>query len=189
MTKNNLAASAALTVVAFVLPAQAQHRQLGPHEHGHGTLNIAIEGNKVAIELDVPGADIAGFEHEAKTTEDKAELAKAEANLKQALKLFVLPSAASCKLAKAEVKEEAEHEDDKGAHEDHDHKEGAHHFDYNAAYELECAKPKKIESIQFSYFKVFPNARSLTVNLVSDQQQGSYEVTAEKPHLDLTGSM
>ncbi len=224
MSRSLIAASAAVTLAAFTLPVQAEKRQLGPHEHGHGTLNIAIEGKKVAIELDVPGADIAGFEHEATTPEDKAQLEKAQANLKEALKLFVMPAAASCKLAKAEVELEAEHEheheegkeahedhdhegkeahDDhegkeahedhdhegKEAHEDHDHEEGARHSEFNATYELDCASPKKIETIQFDYFKVFPNARSLTVNLVSDAKQGSYEVTSEKPVLDLTGNM
>src|SRR5262249_38687966 len=47
--------------------AQSAHRELGPHEHGRGTLNIAIEGNRVSMELEVPGMDIAGFEHAAKT--------------------------------------------------------------------------------------------------------------------------
>lgn len=204
MSRSFIAASAAITLAAFTLPAQAEKRQLGPHEHGHGTLNIAVEGNKVAMELDVPGADIAGFEHEATTPEDKAQLKKAEANLEEALKLFVMPAGASCKLTKAAVALEAEHEHEhdegkeahaghdhegKDDHKDHDQDGGARHSEYNAAYELDCASPKKIESIEFGYFKVFPNARSLTVNLVSDEKQGSYEVSADKPVLDLTGNM
>ena len=31
--------------------AEEPHRQLGAHEHGRGTLNIAVEGNKMTMEL------------------------------------------------------------------------------------------------------------------------------------------
>ena len=64
-----------VAVLGIALPAwaaQAQHRELGPHQHGHGTLNIAIEGERVSMELDVPGADIVGFEHAASTADQKA---------------------------------------------------------------------------------------------------------------------
>ncbi len=50
-----LAAGVGIAVPAWT--AQAQHRELGPHQHGHGTLNIAIEGGRVSMELDVPGAE------------------------------------------------------------------------------------------------------------------------------------
>lgn len=167
MSRNILAASTVIALVVAAFPALAEKRQLGPHEHGHGTLNIAIEGNKTAIELDAPGADIAGFEHVATTPEDKAQAAKAEADLKEALKLFVLPSAAACKLVKADIEVEAEHEhheqkedhdhedkkdhdgheskeahEAKEAHEDHNHANEVRHSEYNATYELECANAK-----------------------------------------------
>ncbi|MEM7669021.1 MAG: DUF2796 domain-containing protein [Pseudomonadota bacterium] len=71
-------------------------RDLGAHEHGHSSLNIAIEGTQIAMELEAPGADIVGFEHEAKTAEDRAKLDAAIAGLSKPLSLFVLPSAAGC---------------------------------------------------------------------------------------------
>lgn len=207
MTKRILAASAAISLLTFAQTAQAEQRQLGAHEHGHGALNIAIEGNRVEIELEVPGADIVGFEHAATTPEQKAQVAEAEAQLEDALKQFVLPAAASCRLAKADVEVEAEgeheHEKNKEAHKNHDHdqaghkeehKDGAHegeegHSEFHATYSLDCTQPDEIKSIHFAYFKSFPNAKSLSVKIVSEKQQGSYEVTADKPDLDLSGSM
>ena len=44
-----------------------EHRELGAHEHGHGTLNIALEGSRLTMELEAPGVDIVGFEHAAST--------------------------------------------------------------------------------------------------------------------------
>lgn len=185
MSRNMIAAGAAITLVAFALPVQAEQRQLGPHEHGHGNLNIAIEGNSVQMELDVPGSDIVGFEHEANTPEQEAQLKEAEARLKDALKLFVLPASALCKLAKAAVEAEHEHDESRDAHKEHAHDDGARHREYNATYALHCTNPQQIKTIHFAYFKMFPNARSLSVKIVSEQRQGSYEVTAAKPDLDL----
>ena len=35
--------------------------QMDAHVHGHGILNIAVEGQVVEMELEAPGADIVGF--------------------------------------------------------------------------------------------------------------------------------
>lgn len=209
--KRILAAGSSILLVTAAWAAHAEQRQLGPHDHGHGTLNIAIEGNSVEMELEVPGADIVGFEHEATTPEQKAQIETAETKLKDALKQFVLPSAASCKVTKAnvgieaEAEHEHEHNHDKGKdahedhahdadghkdeHEDHDHEGGGHHNEFKVTYALECADTDQIGAIHFAYFKSFPNARALSVTVVSEKRQGSYEVTAASPDLDLSGSM
>ena len=41
--------------------ATAAERELGAHMHGHGTVNIVLEGSALWIELEAPGADIVGF--------------------------------------------------------------------------------------------------------------------------------
>ena len=61
-----------LIVGSIALTADTKHREAGAHAHGHGKVNIAIEGQRLSIELEAPGADIVGFEHEAKTAAEKA---------------------------------------------------------------------------------------------------------------------
>jgi hypothetical protein len=80
----------ALLLSAAVVSAE-QTRQMEAHEHGVGQLNIAIEGTRIAIELEAPGADIVGFEYKAKSSEDRAKIDAAIAVLAQPLDLFVLP--------------------------------------------------------------------------------------------------
>ena len=58
------------------LADEAERRELGAHEHGHLVLNIAIEGDRIEMELMAPGVDIVGFEHAAETDEHKAKLLK-----------------------------------------------------------------------------------------------------------------
>ena len=174
---------------ALSLPVIAdEHRELGPHEHGVGQLNIAVEGKRVLMELEVPGADIVGFEHEASTNEQKAAVSKAKTTLKGALKVFELPAEAKCELAEAKVAVEAEeHDHDAGGHENAKHEgkeEEGHHSEFHAAYAIDCAAPEKLTGIQFRYFELFAGARKLDINLVTDKGQNHYEVMRESPKLE-----
>lgn len=124
--------------LAFALTATTgfaeDTRQLDAHEHGVGQLDIAIEGNQIAMEFHAPGADIVGFEYEAKSEEDKAKIAAGIEALESPLALFVLPADAGCSVthAHAELEGEGDHDDheehdhDKEAHDDHDHDAHGH---------------------------------------------------------------
>lgn len=82
-----------LASTMFAAPALAQH---AAHEHGHGDLKIAIDGDELQIELTSPGADIVGFEHAPSTDADHAAVDAAVEKLKGAADLFPLPAAAGC---------------------------------------------------------------------------------------------
>lgn len=191
MTFHRSIVLAGLLAAASPAFAAEEHRELGAHEHGTGRLNIAIEGKRVSMELEVPAADIIGFEHEASTPAQKATVKKAKATLEAALSVFKLPAEAKCKVAKAEVAVHAEDEHEHGhdakkageaKHEDHDEDEG-HHSEFRAEYAIDCAAPEKLTGIDFRYFELFAGARKLDVNLVTEKGQSHYEVSREKPQL------
>jgi hypothetical protein len=181
------------SIVATV-PSQAQeHRELGAHEHGRGTLNIAVEGNKVTMELEAPGVDIVGFEHEAKTGREKAAVEKAKAQLMTPLSLFKLPAAAGCRVTEATVEVEV------GEH-DHDAKEAAKapeagkapakgegHSEFHAQYTLECKAASSITGVEFGYFRAFAGAEKLEVNVITPKGQSKFEATRAKPSISLAG--
>ena len=129
----------ALSLFALIaaFPAVAEEtRQLDAHEHGVGTLNIAIDGAEVAMEFHAPGADIVGFEYEASGAADLTAIETALAALNAPLELFAMSSAAGCVVnnARAELETEGEHEDhdDHEDHEDHeDHDDHEEHEDHD----------------------------------------------------------
>ncbi len=191
--------------------AQAEEkRDLVAHEHGAGALNIAFEGSAAAMEFEAPGADIVGFEHPAKSAEDRAKVDSAIATLAKPLDLFKLPAAAECTLVKAEVElhgQEDDHREERGdakhheegehneehaeAHHDdaepHDEHEEANHTEFHAEYQLACAATGAIDRIEFTYFEVFPNAKELEVQMISDKGTNGFEVERANPVLDLGG--
>lgn len=128
-----------LSILALVaaMPALAQDtREMDAHEHGVGTLDIAIDGTDIAMIFEAPGADIVGFEYAAESDADLAAIDAALATLSAPLDLFVMPDAAACTLVTAEAELEGgeahdDHDDhDEHAEEDHDdHENDEDHAD------------------------------------------------------------
>ena len=81
----------------------AAERGRGAHGHGVSRLTLAAEGDRVELRLEAPGADIAGFEHMARSAEDRATVRRAAGYLGGGDKLFTFPAAAQCRLQAADV--------------------------------------------------------------------------------------
>ncbi|KIN60088.1 DUF2796 domain containing protein [Sulfitobacter noctilucae] len=199
----------ALAILAATAAVAEETRQLDAHEHGTGTLDIAFDGDRIAMELHAPGADIVGFEYGAKSAEDRAAVDAAVATLARPLDLFALPAAAGCSVIEASASLESEEDEDHDAHadddHDHDHEEhadeghddddhAAHadddhdavsHTEFHAEYMLKCADPAQATKIDFAYFASFPNALELEVQIISDRGATGFEVARDAPTLDL----
>lgn len=195
------------TLLATLLATSAlagETRQLDAHEHGVGALNIAIDGNTVAMELRAPGADIVGFEYAAVRSEDLSTIESAVAMLSRPLELFVLPASAECAVVEAnaelEVDDEHTHGEDHAAADhghDHDHAHDKHadashaadegHSEFHAEYLLTCAEPGAISAIDFAYFKAFENAQKLDIQIVSASGSQAFVVERDSPKLELPG--
>lgn len=177
------------------MPATAEEsRQLDAHEHGVGTLNIAIEGTNVAMEFHAPGADIVGFEYAAESDTDLAAIDAAVAILGAPLELFVLPDAASCSVVDAQAELEGEDEHDDHAEDDHndagdedheDHADEAGHTEFHAEYILTCDSPDALTGITFAYFEAFPNAQEVEVQIITATGAQAFEVERDAPVLNL----
>jgi hypothetical protein len=192
------------TLPLFCLSAAAQEprRELAAHEHGRGTLDMAIEGERVSIGLEAPGMDIVGFEHAAKTATQKKAVDGAKSTLSKPLALFRLPGAAGCRAREVKVElATEEHKQDPSAPEKGKdakaetgrNKGGApkeasgKHTEFHAEYTLECSNPSALTTIEFDYFKSFKRAVKLDVNVITPKGQMKYEVTRDKPRVDLAG--
>ena len=184
--------------------ACAAERELAAHQHGHGFLNIAIEGKSLWIELETPGADIVGFEHPARSDEDKAAIAEAKVRLDDPVSLFGIPAQASCTPEEVSVTpvgyaldtDDDHHDEDDGhdhdeqvldVHEEAQDDEMESHAEFHAEYRLQCADPAAITSLTLTYFDVFPGAEELEVTLITDDGQSRQEVTPAEPVVHLSG--
>jgi len=180
-----------VVLAGTVLLAQAGHgvsaaeREHAAHLHGVGTLNVAIEGDEVEIELIAPGADIVGFEHAPETAADKAAVDNAVAALKNGAGLFAFPPGAGCRQEGAEV-ESALLDDGHSDDEEHVHgeeEEGEAHAEFHAHYRFQCEVPDRLTHMDVTYFERFPMAAELEVQAISPQGQSAGELTPSAARL------
>lgn len=182
-----------LTVLLVSAPLMAENRplSLGPHEHGVGQFNIVLDGNELLLELLAPAGDIAGFEHMPVTVKERMTIRRVAAQLAEAERQFVLPPAAACKLAKAEV--DGEQMDAIGhKHEDgHDHghaapAQGMHaHAEYHAVYRYTCSQPQALAQIDVKAFGRYPALARLRWQAVLPEGARAGDVSVAAPRVVL----
>lgn len=165
-------------------------RQMHPHEHGVGQLNIAAAGGELVMEFTAPGADIVGFEHTANSDADHAAIDAATEVLERPLTLFVPNAEAACSVEHAHAGLDDDHDAHAGEHtHDHAHKDAhhddAHHTEFHAEYHLDCEHPSALTTIQFAYFDLFENAREVDVQIVTSSGAAAFEVERDAPRLDV----
>lgn len=171
-------------------------RQVDKHEHGVGELNIAIQSKTMVLEFMIPGADVVGFEHEAKSEQDKATVSAALTKFDDYNNIFIIPTNSKCILisSKININQEDEHDehDDHDGHDDHDdhdeHQEEAHN-EFYAKYTFECGDIKSLDLLEFPYFETFSNSGELEVQFVSEIGSTSFEVEADSPIINIEGKI
>jgi hypothetical protein len=189
---------ALLAAALFATPASAQH---AAHEHGVGTLNVAVDGGILEIELIAPANDIVGFEHAPSTDAHREAIAAAAAVLKDGIALFGPPAGAGCELHEADVasaliatEEHGDHGGDHGHGKDHghdtdhghdkdEHQDGETHSEFTARYHFECADPSALTYLDLTYFARFPRAAELDAQVLTATGQSAAELTAESNRL------
>ncbi|WP_316015010.1 zinc uptake protein ZrgA [Roseobacter sp. HKCCA0434] len=197
------------TTAAAPLFAQ-QTREMDAHVHGVSTLEIAVEGTTVEMNLIAPGADIVGFEYEATSDADLDAVDAAIRTLLMPETIVTLPDAADCRLAEVLVHlhghdehnhdadmEEADHAHDHAdeQEEDHDHganHEGEHddaagavHSEFHARYVFDCQSPDALTAISLPFFDRFETAQEVEAVYVLDTGAGQAEITRDAPELTL----
>ncbi|MBI5792345.1 MAG: DUF2796 domain-containing protein [Rhodocyclales bacterium] len=146
------------------LPAHAQHA------HGEGKLDVVIDKDSIAINLELPLDAAVGFERAPKNDREKAALAAAEKALGDAA-LFVPTPAANCKALPPKVVMPAF-----GA------KAGADdHGDIDASYAFRCANPAALKGVETGIFKQFKRLYRLEAQRAGPTGQGAARLTPKSP--------
>ncbi|WP_300729681.1 DUF2796 domain-containing protein [Pseudomonas sp.] len=155
-----------------------EHDSLPPHEHGVGSLNVALDGQTLELDLDGPSINLVGFEHIATTDADKAKVNAARKQLEDPHTLFSLPKAAGCTTEAQELESPLFDP----APEESTAKGGHHHSDIDVHYAFTCSKPDGLKSLDLAqFFKTFPGTHSLKVQLIGPSGQQSVVVTSKAP--------
>lgn len=181
MTRLSLYLTAMFAVTSTIAMAE-EPRHADAHEHGHGQLTIAIDDSVIEMELEVPGSDIVGFEHQPETPAQQDAFDAAKAALAAGDALFTVTGGASCRLSEYTFLEDDDHDHDKkSGEEDHE----AEHMEFHVTYRFACDDTGKISGFAFPFFARFPGSEELDVQIVSPNGQFQFEVEPNSPVLTL----
>ena len=161
--------------------AHEEHASLDAHEHGVASLNVALDGQTLEIQLQSPAMNLVGFEHEAKSDADKAKVAAARQHLEQPQALFALPIEAKCALQDSDLDSPlfGGH-----AHDEHEHADEHGHSDIDASYRFACANAEALQTLELgSFFGTFPGTEKLEVQLIGPSGQQGAELTPSNSRL------
>jgi len=157
----------AVAVAAFSMPTVgiAAERGHGAHIHGVSRLSLAVEGNRLELELEAPGADVVGFEHALRTPADAAAIARAADSLKAGKGLFAFPPVAACSLESVRVQSPKSGEE-------------SGHTEFRAEYTFRCDRPDALTQIDAAgFFTRFPAAREIEARAITTRGQHAGELT------------
>ena len=196
----------ALLACAAFAASDEQHREHQAHEHGHGTLDIVVEGEELVIELRIPAVNVVGFEHAPRDEAEREAVRKALVPFGDAASVAELPVEAECEAedAKAEIwsmageddhhddrhgggeghghekEEHEEHEHGKEEHEEHEHEEqesgSEEHSELHATYHFHCHAPGKLDRIDVRVFEHLLGAEEIDVRIVTPSAQLATEL-------------
>jgi len=169
----------ALLVLAAPLGAAAQG-----HEHGAATLDIALDGNTLLISMESPLDSLVGFEHAPRNDRQRAALARMEASLRDAGRLFKPTAEAGCTPREAKVEQpfagktagEAApaHGEEKKEAAKHD---ADHHAETRVTWTFVCDRPQALRAVEVLLFDAFPRMQRIKAQAATPRGQSGAMLT------------
>lgn len=154
----------------LLLSAMVFAGEQAAHVHGSGHVSLAFDGAKGKIQFESPGQSLFGFEHEAKSKNDKkkkdAALQKLEDKISE---MIVLDPSLKCDIKK-DIFEVIQ-------------KNG--HADVSAEFTVQCQQPVAGSSISFHFQKVFTSLKNIQVDVLAGDMQKSLAVKKNGESIEL----
>ncbi len=144
-----------LSVAGGTAGADGMHAH-GKHVHGEVTVNIALEGRTLALEIDAPAAQTLGFEKSPRDDRERAAVKAVDDWFRSGRNMLGVPPAAGCRLTKADFTPP---------------KLGGGHADYRGTYLFDCAAPQALASIEVWALRRMQGLEKAEVNLVTPAGQ------------------
>ncbi|MCB0369358.1 MAG: DUF2796 domain-containing protein [Bdellovibrionales bacterium] len=151
--------------------AEHEHRQHEAHVHGGAKLSIAFDNTKGEIEFRAAAEGVLGFEHQAKSKEDKIKLAKTISVFeKEITQMVKFEKQLACEIRKKEINMKME--------------KGSHHSDFIATYNVECNKNPQGTKLDFD-FTQFNKLNDIDVVILIGDLQKSIELKKAPVSIEL----
>lgn len=168
------AALLACCLVGTPLAVQA----LGAHQHGVVQLDIAVDANRITIQLSSPLDNLLGFEHAPRNNAERGRVASMLAALRGTL--FAIDPAGSCRAGAVQLNSAALQLGQPDPSE-----QQAGHADLDASFEFECSTAARASFVDAALFERFAGIRRIDVQLATPRGQRKLTLARPAPRIPL----
>lgn len=155
----------ACCLLAIGLAAPAVAREPGAHVHGAARLEVAIDGNTLAITLESPLDSLLGFEHAPRTDQERMAVRAMAEHLNRAARLFAPTPAAGCAPVSVKLESPVLAPAGKPAADGH--------ADVDGDYVFRCERPEGLRNLEVKLFDAFPGLRQVDVQVAGPRGQAA----------------
>jgi hypothetical protein len=144
--------------------------QAAPHEHGVAHAQLSIDGRDLRISVQLPAADLLGFEHAANTDAQRAKVSALQTTWSQTERWLLLNPAALCTRLSLEVALGGRaHDGDAIA----DEQDTAGHIDAHIEVAFQCESPELLHELGLNLFALLPDLRTIRYQSIWPSGQGA----------------
>ena len=199
--------AAALLACAALAASDDERREHEAHEHGHGILDIVLEGEVLLLELRIPAVNVVGFEHAPRDDSERDAIRQALVPFGNAASVIGLPAEAECEAEEVEAEihgmaHQGEHEGEGREGEERGHESDAHakneddehdadremeaHSELKATYRFHCHEPERLERIEVRAFEYLLDAEEIDVRVVTPAAQMATELDPDSTVVEMS---
>lgn len=173
-----------LLVGAALLTLPGALRGQEAHVHGVAEVNVAIESEtSIVVEFVSPASGIYGFEHAARTDQDRAAVERGLGLLRDRIgEMILFDRSLGCRFTSVELEVHGEEgHGGQGHHAEHHRDEaGGEHREVHAEFEVTCARPVGGSELRFGVTRVFPTITELLVQVLSETRQTGARISNDR---------
>jgi hypothetical protein len=154
------------------------------HQHGVATMDVALVGQQLSIELETPLDNLLGFERAVRNPAEQARVDAMARTLRTGDTLFKTDAAARCRPTGVEL-----HAPVVGLKAGNQAATPAEagHADLVATFTFQCEAPAELRQIDVGLFTAFKGFKKIDVQSTRDGRQGKRSLTPASPRLALPG--
>ena len=148
---------------------------LGAHEHGVVRMGLAVDDQRMSLDIEVPAATVFGFEHNPETEEEIRVVSEAMETLRTRVgEVIAVSSELACELEDVEVVSAPEVDEEHSHSEDEDA-----HSEVRVSVSWFCAQSVEGTDATLSLSSLWPDAELVDLTVITSMGQAAGRVAAD----------
>lgn len=177
----------AISTIQLAIAEEHRHNQLNAHLHGAAELNMAVEGDRIEIELITPADNLLGFEQQPQSVTDEQKLKQTVKTLEHG-EWIQLTEAAHCQLESKQIESAliADHDDrSDGRHDNHHHQQHNQesHSEFHISYQYHCQQASALTGAELLLWHQFEGFEEIRGQLITPAGQQLIKLSKDNPSI------